>query len=63
MFEDEREKFLEEVADLVFERYGVRIDPTEPMSYGSKITMAQYIVCGDEVRSRVDSDDEPDETS
>jgi hypothetical protein len=63
MFEDEREEFLEEVADLVFERYGVRIDPTEPMSYGSKITMAQYIVCGDEVRSRVDGDDEPDETS
>jgi hypothetical protein len=63
MFEDEREEFLIEVADLVYERYGVRIDPTHPMPYRSKITMAQYIECGDEVRSRCDAEEVPDETS
>ncbi len=63
MFEDEKERFLEEVADLVLERYGVRIDAADPMSYGSKITMDQYIACGDEVRSRVETDDQPDEMS
>jgi hypothetical protein len=63
MFEDEKERFLGEVADLVFERYGVRIDPTHPMSYRSKITIDQYTACGDEVRSRVDGDEQPDETS
>jgi hypothetical protein len=63
MLEDEKERFVGEVADLVFERHGVRIDPEHPGSYPSKITMDQYIACGDEVRSRVETDEQPDETS
>ena len=52
MFEDEREAFLVEVADEVYRRHGVRIDPGNPLMYPRRITMDEYIACAEAVKER-----------
>jgi hypothetical protein len=52
-FTDEtKEAFLVAVADEVERCLGVKLDPINPLTYGSGITVEQYIECGDAVRMR-----------
>ncbi len=46
-----KEAFLVATAKEVEQRFGVRIDPMEPLEYGNGITVDQFIECGDAVRA------------